>query len=180
MSYMSYYQHFINKLSTDISESDEILNIAVGDISSIKTNISDIFAKIQSIETTISLINGELTEDFQLIINELKATGLYVPKYFVSQVKADNTQTVFDAPSDVTDKSFAIIICDSLAYRVISPEEFTLSDGDVCTIESDGINRNIKFKYPPKAGFDENGNVVPSELRWQYFITTQIIEAAKK
>ena len=180
MAYISYYQNELNKLALNILNSNGILNEALNDISKIKIDTSSIFASIANLESTIALINGELTEDLQLIINELKNTGLYVPKYFVSQTKADNNQTVFDAPADISDKSFALIVCDSLAYKIISNDEFNSSDGDVCTIESNGINKTVRFKYPPKAGFDENGEVVGSDLRWQYFITTEIIEAAKK
>ena len=138
--------------------------------------IAGLQSSVAGLQSTIQLIDGQLTAEIQGIIADLANSGVYVPKFYSSTTKSNGASTMFDAPQDfVLGSSVGFVIVDNVAYKVVDGPTYANALDNVVTVVQTEGGRQAQFKYPPSTGVDSaTGQPISTNLYWTYFITTGI------
>lgn len=163
----TYYQWQINALSTAQAATSVTVSQQGSSILGIKVDIDAIKRRIDGLQSTIELLDGNLTQELQELILSIKETGVWVPKIWTGTTLVDGVETKFQAPENLTAESpFTLVTIDNLAYQVVSRKEFDAND-DQCAYYEDGF---VHFRYAPSPSKYDDGSDAPTYLRFNYFV----------
>lgn len=163
----TFFQWQINALSAAQAATNVTVSEQGSSILGIKVDIDAIKRRIDGLQSTIELLDGELTQELQELILSIKETGVWVPKIWTGTTRVDGKETKFQAPENLKAESpFTLVTIDNLAYQVVSRKEFDAND-DQCAYYADGF---VNFRYAPSPSKYEDGSDAPTYLRFNYFV----------